>query len=428
METFEVSREDNIFEGHPWGLVRTESDRLVCFFQEETHHGASGYRRGVYTVSDDRGRTWSDKRPLTQPCFYHQRSGEPRRVVVHPELLADGRIVAVTHEEYDDTSAGPRLRDVDTHLWVSDDEAESWDGPHETGIEGDSGYLVELSGEHHSNQWVVVTVERFEESHEYEHRVQTYISDDEGETWQGPNVIVTDHDHPLNGDLGDDAPRDSVGKADSVNATFGETGLLELPGGELVAFIRENSNRGNDMFKAVSEDGGETWGEPSTLPIPGPHKPMPGMLNSGRVMLTYRFVQGGDGPFWGAQNTFAAMTDVQSLLSSERSEAQANILPLDHDTAVDSDSGYTDWVQFDDGEIYAVNYTVDGTPPRRTREPPGYEGEYEVYPRARIRGYSFSEDEFMGRPIPREVAENHPSGEDAVREWADRTGYDIGEE
>jgi sialidase-1 len=122
------------------------------------------------------------------------------------------------------------------------------------------------------------------------------------------------------------------------------------------------------------------------------------------------------------------MTDVQSCLSSQRSDAQANILPLDHDTAVDSDAGYTDWVQFDDGEIYAVNYTVDDSPARRTREPPGHDGDYAVYPRAFIRGYSFYEDEFMGRPVPRAVAENNPSGEDAVREWADRTGYDVGEE
>jgi hypothetical protein len=50
-----------------------------------------------------------------------------------------------------------------------------------------------------------------------------------------------------------------------------------------------------------------------------------------------------------------------------------------------------------------------------------------VYPRAHIRGYSFYEDEFMTTTVPRAVAKNHPSGEDAIREWADRTGYDIEE-
>jgi hypothetical protein len=51
-----------------------------------------------------------------------------------------------------------------------------------------------------------------------------------------------------------------------------------------------------------------------------------------------------------------------------------------------------------------------------------------VYPRAHIRGYSFYEDEFMSRPVPEAVAKNNPSGEEAIREWADRTGYDVGEE
>jgi hypothetical protein len=85
-------------------------------------------------------------------------------------------------------------------------------------------------------------------------------------------------------------------------------------------------------------------------------------------------------------------------------------------------------VQFDDGEIYVVNYTVDDSPPRRTREPPGHDGDYAVYPRAFIRGHAFYEEEFMGHPIPREVVENHPSGEEAIRAWAERTGYDIEEE
>jgi sialidase-1 len=431
MQQFEVSREDDIFEGHPAGLVRTESDRLVCFFMEHTHHGASGYDRGVYTVSDDRGRTWSEKRPLTRPSYHPD---DPQQYQSDAAVLHDGRIVAATYASDPDPAVasagdyGPRARATDVSLWISDDEADSWRGPRDASIEGHITELVELSAEHHDNRWIAATWQDFEESHEYSKRVQTYISDDEGETWDGPHTVATDHDHPLNDGLGDDAPRDTVGKADSVTGTFSETSLLELPEGELVAFVRDDSNQGLDLFKTISEDGGETWEGPYTMPVPGPHKPMGGMLNSGRVMLTYRFVQGGGSPFWGAQNTFAALTDVQSCLATDRADAQANILPLDHDAALDSDTGYTDWVQFDDGEIYAVNYVVDaGARPERTKEPPGYDGDYAVYPRAHIRGYSFYEDEFMTTTVPRAVAKNHPSGEDAIREWADRTGYDIEE-
>ncbi len=95
-------------------------------------------------------------------------------------------------------------------------------------------------------------------------------------------------------------------------------------------------------------------------------------------MVTYRFMQGGKG-WLGAwtQNFFAALTDVESAKAKKRKQQWARIMPVDYDRSSVSDLGYSGWVQFDDGEIYIVNYIVDDAP------------------NGQIRGYSLREDDFL---------------------------------
>ena len=52
-------------------------------------------------------------------------------------------------------------------------------------------------------------------------------------------------------------------------------------------------------------------------------------------------------------------------------------MPLDYDRNAKPDTGYTGWVQFDDGEIYVVNYIKDDAD------------------KAYIRGYSFYPTDVM---------------------------------
>ena len=85
----------------------------------------------------------------------------------------------------------------------------------------------------------------------------------------------------------------------------------------------------------------------------GCHRPVSGVLKSGRVLTTYReasfsFQRG----FW-AKNTFACLTDNKSVL---KDFGNSVILPLDHDRSPCSDSGYTGWVQLSDESIFVVNY------------------------------------------------------------------------
>ena len=62
------------------------------------------------------------------------------------------------------------------------------------------------------------------------------------------------------------------------------------------------------------------------------------------------------------QNTFGAIMPRESALAEKRGEQSARIFPIDFDRSSVSDTGYTGWVQFDDGEIYVVNYIVDDAP------------------------------------------------------------------
>ena len=71
---------------------------------------------------------------------------------------------------------------------------------------------------------------------------------------------------------------------------------------------------------------------------------------------------------WGGhQNFFAALTDRESALALTRDHVQTRIVPIDFDRSAEIDTGYSGWVQFDDGEICIANYVVDDAPKGKIR-------------------------------------------------------------
>jgi sialidase-1 len=341
-----ISRDDAIYEAFP-DVAKTPSGKLVCVFAECTHHADRSYTRIVLSDSTDRGRTWSPKRPLTKPTEGLPIYWNCPRITA----LRDGRLVVVVDRPASFRgSAAPDACSV--FLFYSDDEGSAWTGPLETPVRGIvPDRLLELK----DGRWILSC--HFNDS-EFRYLTQRlWYSDNRGGSWVGPVTVA---------------------RARGLNLC--EVSILPV-GDQLVAFHRENSGRGWDSYKAISADRGETWREPVPFPLPGCHRPVAGWLNDGRILITYRFMQGGKGwTGWWTQNLFAALTDSESALASTRDGAHTRILPIDFDRSSESDTGYSGWVQFDDGEIYIVNYILDDAR------------------KGQIRGYSLTVDDFVLEP------------------------------
>ncbi|MBQ9511450.1 MAG: exo-alpha-sialidase [Clostridia bacterium] len=339
IQKFIVARDDTRYHAWP-DVTLTKSGRLVCVFTECDHHRDRSNSRLMITFSDDRGRTWSPKKAITDysPKEDHYNCS---RIIT----LDDGRLL-VCVDRGDENINSLNVQ----HLFLSRDDGETFE-PFKTlpfncivpdkPLVTSKGRIIYCG--HNKNP-------ETDKLTQY-----AWYSDDGGKTWS-----------------------DRVTVADDDRFNLCEGSIIELPGGELVCFMRENSAIGIDCKKAISYDGGENWKGVFDVPIPGCHRPVAGILKDGRVMITHRFMQGGKGWLgsW-TQNVFAAFMDPSQLLCENRNEQSVRIMPLDYDRSSKSDLGYTGWVQFDDGEIYVVNYIVDDAP------------------KAHIRGYSFYPEDVL---------------------------------
>lgn len=331
---FTVARDDTRYQAWP-DVAMTKSGRLVCVFTECDHHGDRTNSRIMMTFSDDRGRTWSEKTAvseMSQKDYFFNCARISR--------IPDGTMLinADRSNEQDDNKAAVQ------YLWHCDENGENRQAPVIVDIDcivPDRPLFTKDGAVLYFGHKKNVATGRLEQ--------YCWRSDDGGKTWGDRITVAADP---------------------GLNLCEGST--IEMPTGELICFMRENSAKGLDCKKAISRDGGRSWEGIYDVPIPACHRPVAGFLNDGNVLITHRFMQGGKGwlGFW-TQNVFAAMLPAETLLKTDRREQSARIMPLDYDRSPKSDLGYTGWVQFDDGEIYVVNYIVDDAP------------------KAHIRGYSF---------------------------------------
>ena len=330
-----ISKDDSIYEAWP-DVVLTKNGKLICIFSECTHHLERNNCRIMICESTDKGRSWSKKRPFTETMnsdLYYN--------CARISKLSDDSLVIVCDKIAKDEFFG----DMSVYIWKGDAEGENWSKAIKTPA---IGIVPDKIHELKCGRWLLA-------AHKYNpvtQKLEQYLwySEDKGETWSDRVVIAADERYNLC-----------------------EVSILEMPDETLIAFMRENSNFGCDCLKAISHDHGSTWEGVFNMPIPACHRPVAGFLKDGRVMITYRFIQGGN-PEWGnlSQNVFAGITDVSSAASTDRQKQSVRIIPLDYDRNPRADIGYTGWVQFDNGEIYIVNYLVDDSP------------------NGQIRGYSFN--------------------------------------
>ncbi|HXK72433.1 MAG: sialidase family protein [Clostridia bacterium] len=339
LEKYVVSNDKSIYEAWP-DIVKTKSGKLVCVFSECKHHGDRDQARIVYKESLDKGKTWSDKTALTE-----KSTSDNYYNCARISKLPDDTLVIIADYVIKNESHNAK-----TYLWKSIDDGKTWKGPFDTPSQGivPDKLLVLKSG-----RWIL-------SSHFLDISINKLVqylwySDDSGITW---------------------SDRITVAKDEKYNLC--EASILEVEDNVLIAFLRENSWEGYDCFKAFSYDGGETWDGVYKIPIPGCHRPVTGFLSDGRILMTYRFIQGGK-QGWGrtTQNFMGCIFDKQTALEKERRQQQTRIFPIDYDRNPKADLGYSGWVQFEDGTIYVVNYLLDDEP------------------KGQIRGYTFKIEDFL---------------------------------
>ncbi|MBQ9803603.1 MAG: exo-alpha-sialidase [Lentisphaeria bacterium] len=342
IEKFVISRDPAFYEAWP-DVALTRSGRLVTVFTECIHHSDRSYTRIMLTESDDRGRTWSQKHPLTEGTAGLPYSYNCARI----SLLKDGRLVIIV--DWVPASGENDSDQAVNVLYFSSDEGNSWS---EAVITPLCGIVPDKVLELDNGRWLIAAHRPY-----YSHLAQyCRYSDDQGATWSDEITVAQDSRYNLC-----------------------EVSMLPLGDGKIVAFMRENSGLGNDCMKCISHDNGESWSALINFPLPGCHRPASGMLAYGKIFITYRFMQGGKG-WLGAwtQNFFGALTDVESALAIRRNDSHTRIIPIDYDRSVKSDLGYSGWVQFPDGEIYIVNYIAD-----------------DAFDKCQIRGYSMRMENFI---------------------------------
>lgn len=340
MQKFVVSNDPMIYECHPDVTKGSDGRRLIAIFTERTHHWLNqAYSRCVITISDDRGRTWSPKISISEDTAGLLYFYDALRI----STLRNGRILALLPRLPHD-GGEPAAYKYNLGYKASDDNGETWSDFVELPIYGIApDKIIELE-----DGRLIVAVHHYDGKYLVQYLI---YSDDGGKSWSRP-----------------------VRCAGVDGRHLCEASILQFRGTDTLAmFLRENSGIGIECQLTISRDRGESWSPLADFPLPGCHRPVAGHLNDGRVLLLWAMRHAG-----GRRTTFGSVFAEESLLNDDYRATRIDTFPLDYDRSAFPDTGYTGWVQFPDGELYAVNYIADDA------------GDC-----AQIRGYSFHIEDFI---------------------------------
>ncbi len=368
MQRFTVSRDDRYHEAWP-SICAAGNGDLVCCYAEADRHGGGAVPSAVVRRSDDEGATWSDPivvdTLMDRPMSGYMMCRSIIRLQDNSLLLAVDWNKTETlrgpserwyaHRglpwdwSFDPSSGDGLLREA--WLYRSFDHGVTWSGPEKTGCFTTSLNLKQvscgtifLSGSHFYTAGL-------------ENVQVVYRSEDQGHTWSEAIRVVGDR-----------------------HFAAAEGDLVEMPGGELVMYIRSDNNPAGTGMKAISNDDGKSWEGPYAAgywPIIG--RVNAGVLSNGDVLVVHRVGR------FNAQNWFGFFVErADTALTRTPNQPDARMNPpadswgmIDNDTSPHSDHGYGDWVELPGGYVYVVNYIVDTAPVDRPQ----------------IRGYRLSNDE-----------------------------------
>lgn len=223
----------------------TPGGRLICVYRVADKHVATRSRLEIKT-SDDRGKTWSP------PYVIADRGHCPRLAV-----LETGEVVLIS----DGTPLG-------TSVYCSSDNGQTWSKPTSAGLKhgipdrpvriGKSSLLT--TGHRH------VGKARNPLLGQAPSEQVLYRSDDLGESWREWAMLAC-----------------------NANLVLCEASMFKMPDESLRVYLRENSGVQEPTYVMSSFDEGASWTPPESSPSIG-HRPCAGLLQSGRVLVTYRHV------------------------------------------------------------------------------------------------------------------------------------------
>ncbi len=242
-------------------LVLMPDGRLLLVFNACDAHWPMEFSRITLLESRDRGRTWG------RPRIIHEAlpsRGDERWVTPRLSRLRDGRLVVICDQN--DYRHKHEYQSSGIYTWWSQDEGETWDGPHPTGIPGiEPDRVVEL------DDGTLIVGAHYHRATTLKNTEAVYFSRDGGRTWGEQSIVASDAVH-----------------------NYCEGAYLQLPSGRLVCIMRENNHNNYPSYLAFSDDRGRTWGRPIEAPFSG-DRPFAGVLADGRVLVTYRNQSGRPG-------------------------------------------------------------------------------------------------------------------------------------
>ena len=377
-----ISRHDHIYECFP-DIARAADGTLVCIYRECMGHGPFPFSRLVIRRSGDDAMNWTEREILTE-CVARPESVDKCRSWLEPDALAE-------HKE-----SRARIR-------------ESWQV-------GAALNCPRLSALRDGTLLIVGDLVLPESGGRERWAIMSWRSRDNGLTWEGParmdvpqpgivpsllelrdgrlllGLVRPDNNVPwvcFSSDCGD-SWGDLTYLPTTEDDIIDEAGFVELEDGTVVGFgrnvVRERQHVPSTALKVISRDGGQTWDGPFQTWLMGCEgRPKAGLLASGEVCVTYRCDMPNESLAMhvmtqpaAASNELGHMVerkpspeDIPDAEARARRETRpwymtayypGRTIILDVDRSVHRDSGYSGWVQLDNGDIFVVDYINDDAP------------------------------------------------------------------
>ena len=176
IQKFNVSRDDSIYEAWP-DVVLTDGGKLICVFAECEHHKNRNNARIMITESTDRGRSWSEKQPLTEKG----KAGDYFNCA-RISKLNDGSLAIIC-----DKVCGNENQKAENWLWLGDGEGENWSDPIRLPF---CGIVPDKYRQLKSGRLIVSAHFKNAETKKLEQYL--WYSDDEGKTWSDRVTVAAD--------------------------------------------------------------------------------------------------------------------------------------------------------------------------------------------------------------------------------------------